>query len=79
LLGYVLDREWLAFFSWGYATHIIGDLCTVAGIPLLGPFSWRRYRILRVRNGSFGEKAVTAAVIIMAVLYAGRQVLAFAL
>ena len=77
--AYVMQYEWLTFLSWGYATHIIGDLCTVAGIPLLGPFSWKRFRILGVRNGSFGERAVRMLVVIMAVLWAGRHVIAFAL
>jgi membrane-bound metal-dependent hydrolase YbcI (DUF457 family) len=71
LFGCAMGLEWLVFLSWGYATHIFGDLCTVAGVPLLGPLSWRRYRILRIRTGSVGELVVVLGVFVLSLLWSG--------
>jgi membrane-bound metal-dependent hydrolase YbcI (DUF457 family) len=71
LLGAGMNLEWLIFFSWGYVTHLVGDLCTVAGIPVLGPYSWARYRILSVKTGSRGEIVVASILILVCILWAG--------
>lgn len=41
----------------GYASHIVLDGLTVSGVPLLWP-SARRFRLLRIRTGTTGEKIV---------------------
>ncbi len=55
--GVAWGWNWLVFLSWGYATHLAVDLCTVRGIPLFGPLSRKRYRIMAIRTGSPMEAA----------------------
>ena len=69
LVGIMFGLEWLIFFTWGYVTHIFGDFCTVAGIPVFGPFSWERYRLMSVRNGTLGETAVAILLIVASIIW----------
>ena len=54
-------------FCAGYLSHLAGDGCTRAGLPLL-PYTAARLhllpRVLRVRTGSAGESVFTAAYIV---------------
>lgn len=73
--GTVLKWEWLIHFAWGYATHIGADCCTVSGVPLLGPFSKRRFSILPIRTGSVGELIAVGTVLAVLALTTWRSVL----
>ena len=61
--GAVTGWEWVTHFAWGYATHLAADMCTVAGIPLLGPFRRERVSLLPIRTGSAGELVAVCAVL----------------
>jgi len=46
--------------AWGLGLHVIGDIVTVAGVPLLFPFSHKRVG-LPLRIARYGEVLVTCA------------------
>lgn len=52
------DEVWLGL-SIGYFMHIAADMCTVSGVPALGPFDredhWLLPRPLRVHTGKLGD------------------------
>lgn len=65
----------------GCAVHILGDACTVSGVPLFWPKQYR-FRIGRIRTGKYFETAIltpalavlsTASVIGMVALTASRM------
>lgn len=55
-----------AFCYWavilGCVTHILGDMCTVSGVPLFWPFD-RCYRVGWMRTGSFFETEILTPVL----------------
>ena len=69
LIASIWQLDWMLFFAWGYSTHIVGDLCTVSGIPVFGPYRWQRYRVMSVRTGTYGEVIVAAVLIGLSVLW----------
>jgi membrane-bound metal-dependent hydrolase YbcI (DUF457 family) len=59
--------------GWGYAAHLVADMLTRRGVPLLWPFARRRIafpRPVTVRTGGFGEALYLAATGALAALYA---------
>jgi inner membrane protein len=59
--------------AWGYAAHLLADMATRRGIPLLWPLTRRRVALPRpvtVRTGGFGEALYLAATGAVAALYA---------
>lgn len=66
------DPLWQAF-GVGYASHLIGDGVTRAGIKLYAPFYTKSVRLvprfLTIRTGSWGETAMLAALIALLGLY----------
>lgn len=54
----------------GYLSHIVADMLTPAGVPLLWPWRWRfRISILSPAKGNQLERLVCVAVLIFALLY----------
>jgi inner membrane protein len=53
---------------WGYASHVLADMCTRSGVPLLWPIVPRSFHLLppglRLRTGSLAESAVAVAVLV---------------
>src|SRR5688572_16604977 len=59
--------------GWGYAAHLVADMLTRRGVPLLWPLTRRRLsfpRPITVRTGGFGEALYLAATGALAALYA---------
>ena len=59
--------------GWGYAAHLVADMLTRRGVPLLWPLTRRRIsfpRPITVRTGGFGEALYLAATGALAALYA---------
>ena len=59
--------------GWGYAAHLIADLLTRRGVPLLWPVTRRRIALpgpITVRTGSFGEALYLAAFSALSALHA---------
>lgn len=69
-----LDHSWVvAAVTVGVLLHTIpGDLLTPSGVPLLAPFSRRRFAIPLFRTGSPIETIVGVAITVAAVLLAVR-------
>lgn len=77
--GRLLEARWPgaaavgAALAFGYALHLLADLLTRRGVPLLLPF-WRgRWHLpwpLAVRTGSLGEAAYVLLVLLLAAAYA---------
>lgn len=66
---------WLGFASlvivptalaWGLAWHVVGDLVTPAGVPLLVPFSDQRVRVLPRPLARFGEPIIALLALVAA-------------
>lgn len=54
----------------GYLSHIVADMLTPAGVPLLWPWRWRfRIPILSPAKGNQLERIVCVVVLIFALLY----------
>lgn len=60
--GMQWDTPWLFWFGWGYLWHILADMLTAGGIPLLMPFSTRRYAATPMRTGGVCEMGLFAIV-----------------
>ena len=65
LTGWV-SLGWLAL---GYLSHILGDLLTVEGIPLLSPFSKHKWSFNLFRTGAGIEFAISGAFLIYVLVY----------
>ena len=64
--------------AWGYAAHLVADMLTRRGVPLLWPFTRRRLafpRPITVRTGGFGEALYLAATGALSALYASGALL----
>jgi inner membrane protein len=62
----------VAALGWGYAAHLLADMATRRGVPLLWPLTRRRLglpRPLAVRTGSLGEALYLAAIGAITALY----------
>ena len=62
-----------AALAWGYAAHLLADMLTRRGVPLLWPLTRRRVsfpRPVTVRTGGFGEAIYLAATGAVVALYA---------
>jgi inner membrane protein len=60
-------------FAWGYASHILGDILTVSGVPILAPLSDSRFGLpepLAIVTGGFGDALYTALIAAASVLWA---------
>jgi membrane-bound metal-dependent hydrolase YbcI (DUF457 family) len=55
LLAGRLGYAWLWWLGWGYVWHILGDLLTKSGVPLLGPFSTVDIKFSPIRTGTWPE------------------------
>jgi len=73
--GSIMESDCMIHFAWGYATHIAADLCTVSGVPLMGPFISKRVSILPIRTGSSGELLVVGTILAVLALTTWRSVL----
>ena len=49
----------------GYSSHLIADMITAGGVPLLYPFNKRRISILKLSVGSFSELILSVSLIIL--------------
>lgn len=64
--GILYNYEILPYLaSFGFITHIIGDLFTPMGVPLFWPIKvrgrrWWKVRIMKLSAGGFGEKYIVA-------------------
>jgi len=72
LLGVNSGQLWLAWFGWGYVWHILGDFCTVSGVPLLGPLSTKDIKWSPIRTGTWGEALVSTPLWLL-ILWQGRN------
>jgi inner membrane protein len=65
-------------FCIGYVAHIGADMITISGVPVLWPFSKKRYsplpRYLRLRTGGWPEKGILAflAFVVMRSMLGGK-------
>jgi len=72
---------WLAHFgawaiipgalAWGIIMHDLGDVVTVAGVPLLYPFSRQSFRILPQPISRFGEPLAALAALVLGLMLMG--------
>lgn len=65
----------------GYLIHILGDACTVCGVPIFGPWDtrnigiWRPMRFKTGRNGFYVELWLVQPFILIACLLSGLSLL----
>lgn len=61
-----------ATIAGAYLSHLVLDACTISGVPLLGPLTWRRFHLLpaiaRVRTGSLREQGALLAMVVVVFL-----------
>lgn len=66
---------WITVISVGYLTHLVGDVITPAGLPLLYPIKKRFATPLTIIAGGFGESVVVVLYVLFAtVLYTNWHV-----
>ncbi len=56
LLGYDIDNYFLFYFGLGFLSHCFLDSLNEMGIPILAPFSLKRYHLAKIKYGRIGEK-----------------------
>jgi inner membrane protein len=64
--------------GWGYAAHLLADMATRRGVPLLWPLARLRVgvpRAIAIKTGSFGEALYLAGVSALAALHASGALL----
>ena len=59
--GFSLGKLWLVWLGAGWLFHILGDLLTVSGVPLLGPVWTKDIKFSPLRTGSAGEFVIALA------------------
>ena len=76
LIGYgaVAHLPYLFWLGWGYFWHIIGDVLTYGGVPLLSPVSSREYSLKLCKTNSLKE-LFFATVLLLYVIVFGYQLL----
>lgn len=62
--------EWTAIFSLGYFSHLVLDMFTLQGVPLMYPFSRSPWVMIgnpekRIRTGDFRKEAVAFSIFIL--------------
>ena len=62
------DSTKLLMLGLGYSSHLLGDICTVQGIPLLVPLSFKNISIFKIRVGGVVEN-IFATVLWCGLLY----------
>jgi len=65
-----------AAIAGGYASHLLLDSCTPAGIPLFWPAARRIHllpSVVRIRTGSFAERGVALAMVALMFVSAWRN------
>jgi inner membrane protein len=67
VLGLGFEQFWLAWFGCGYASHLLGDMMTPAGIAVLSPISAKRINLAKIRSGSAAEVLITTALILFVI------------
>jgi inner membrane protein len=67
--GAVFQRDWVTWFAFGYALHLVGDAMTVEGIPVWSPFSSRRMSFARIRTGSRTEGAIATGLVLLTIVF----------
>ncbi len=75
ILGRVPDTL-LGGFAFGALTHVILDMCTTKGVPIL-PFGGRRVSLKLCSTGSFAEYAFLAATVALFLLTQRHTLLRF--
>ncbi len=73
-IGVWWQQAWLEWFGVGYLIHLVGDLLTPMGIPLLSPFSAEQYHLVGLRSGSRAE-VLLASGLALFVIVAGWPLL----
>jgi len=53
------ELDWLVWFGAGYGLHLLGDWITVAGIPIFGPVSSRKFSLFPMRVGGRVEGLIS--------------------
>jgi inner membrane protein len=59
LVGLWCGQLWLCWFAVGYLSHILGDMLTVQGAPLLAPFYRKSISLVPLRTGSWAESVIS--------------------
>lgn len=63
------EKIWAVAAVVGYASHIIADMATIAGVPVFWPLSAANWhllpRIVRVRTGGIAESLIEAAFVLL--------------
>lgn len=54
----------LGWAAWGVVTHVIADITTPEGVPLLAPFCKHRYRLPRIACIAHSETAIRIAALV---------------
>lgn len=60
-----LLKLWFIGFYIGILSHILLDMLTKGGVPILYPISKRKFSLTNMKTGSKGEAAVMSAMIVM--------------
>ena len=74
LFGWWYGLGWVAWFGFGYLTHILADLLTCEGIAVFAPLSWKPFCLKLFRTSSVAELMVDI-VLLGAVIYWGYGLL----
>jgi inner membrane protein len=53
-----LPSNWAMGLAVGYAGHLLGDFFSVSGIPLLAPFSKKKYKLPIYKTGGLSETII---------------------
>lgn len=62
--GAYAGRPLLFWLGFGAFFHVVGDACTVSGIPVLSPISKRRYSFAPIRTGSGLEGLIAVGLLL---------------
>lgn len=60
-------------FLAGYASHILADMFTNAGVELFSPFSNKRYRFMSIRTGTASEAVFVAFAVAFMLLFVAQM------
>lgn len=64
------EKIWAVAAIAGYASHILADMVTIAGVPVFWPLSSANWhlvpRLIRVRTGGIAESLIEAAFVLIA-------------
>lgn len=74
ILAYLSSSTPLFWFAWGYLWHLLADLITPMGIPLLAPLNFNKYSLRLCKTGSLLEKLIFL-LLLLAISYFGFDML----